>query len=913
MAHCIALEDGRALLCRNRWIRSTVVGAALGEEPAPDRSTRSATASIGSVADDAEAVYPGAPDIARRASTHQGCNLMTLPASLASKLRLPVVCSPLFIISNPDLVIAQCKAGVVGSFPSLNARPVSLLDEWLHRIREELAAWDRDHPDTPAAPFAVNQIVHKTNDRLDQDLALCAKHEVPFVITSLGAREDLNRAVHGWGGLVFHDVIDDRFARKAIEKGADGLIAVASGAGGHAGRLSPFALVQELRRWFDGPLALSGAIANGRAVLAAQAMGADLAYIGSLFIASQEANAADGYKRMIVDSQASDIVYSNLFTGVHGNYLRPSIVAAGLDPDALPESDASRMSFGSGGSAKAWRDIWGCGQGIGDVDAITPAAEQVARLAREYAAAKASLDGRFHPQPAGAEAVVLAGERLRSHAEIRDRAARAAQAFRETGVGEGDCVALLLRNDFAFFEASLGAQLAGAYPVPLNWHATADEAGYILRDCAAKVLVAHADLLPGIEAGIPEGLAILRVETPAEILSAYRAKPGPPRPAGVPGWDGWIARHPPMATPAAAARAAVIYTSGTTGRPKGVRRAPGTNAAGNPVTLAGWGLGDGAPKTVLMNGPMYHSAPNTYGLASLADGARIVLQPRFEAEGMLALIERHRISHMHIVPTMFFRLLQLPDPVKARYDVSSLRFVVHGAAPCPVAAKRAMIEWWGPVIHEYYGSTETGLATGLDPADALRKPGTVGRALPGVSLRIVDERGRDQPAGVAGDVFVRSAVASGFGYLGLDGQRAAISLGDFVTVGDIGFLDEEGFLFLCDRRRDTIISGGVNIYPAEIEAGLLALDGVAQCAVFGIPDAEFGEAVCAYVVPREGAALRPESIRSGLSGRLSRFKIPKRIEIVAELPVEDSGKVFKRKLRDPYWAASASGSGCSLL
>ena len=321
---------------------------------------------------------------------------MSLPPEIAKRLRLPVICSPLFIISNPDLTIAQCKAGVVGSFPSLNARPLSQLDEWLARITEELAAWDREHPDQPSAPFAVNQIVHKTNDRLEKDLELCEKYKVPMVITSLGAREELNQAVHGWGGTVMHDIINDRFARKAIEKGADGLIAVASGAGGHAGQLSPFALIQEIRQWFDGPLALSGSIASGSSVLAAQAMGADLAYIGSMFIASEEANADQAYKQMIVDSKATDIVYSNLFTGVHGNYLAPSIAKAGLDPASLPESDPSAMNFGSGGSskAKAWKDIWGCGQGIGVVDAVRPAANIVDQLADEYHAAAKALDAK---------------------------------------------------------------------------------------------------------------------------------------------------------------------------------------------------------------------------------------------------------------------------------------------------------------------------------------------------------------------------------------------------------------------------------------------------------------------------------------------------------------------------------------
>ena len=316
---------------------------------------------------------------------------MSLPP-LFDRLRLPAIGAPLFIVSNPDLVIAQCKAGIVGSFPALNARPQPLLDEWLHRITEELAAWDRDHPDTPAAPFAVNQIVHRSNARLEEDLTTCAKWRVPIVITSLGARVELNEAVHSWGGITLHDIINDRFAHKAVEKGADGIIAVAAGAGGHAGTLSPFALVHEIREWFDGPLILSGAISTGRALLAAQAMGADLGYIGSPFIATAEANATSEYKQGIVESRADDIVYSSLFTGVHGNYLKKSIVAAGLDPDNLPEGDISTMDFATGGSkAKAWRDIWGSGQGISAVQEVQPAADYIARLAQEYEAAKAEL------------------------------------------------------------------------------------------------------------------------------------------------------------------------------------------------------------------------------------------------------------------------------------------------------------------------------------------------------------------------------------------------------------------------------------------------------------------------------------------------------------------------------------------
>ncbi|MDG0970473.1 MAG: nitronate monooxygenase family protein [Porticoccaceae bacterium] len=318
---------------------------------------------------------------------------MALPPILSERLKLPIVAAPLFIISNPDLVIAQCKAGIVGSFPALNARPAEELDRWLEKITTELAEYDAANPDNPSAPFAVNQIVHGSNDRLQHDVEMCVKWKVPIVITSLGAKEFVNEAIHSYGGIVLHDIINDRFAKKAIEKGADGLIAVAAGAGGHAGALSPFALIQEIREWFDGPLLLSGSIANGDAVLAAQAMGADLAYIGSAFIATKEANAEQPYKQSLVDSNADDIVLSNLFTGVHGNYLKPSIIAAGLDPDNLPESDPSKMSFGSGGNseAKAWKDIWGCGQGIGAIKAVLTAGDLVASIEDQYNVAKARL------------------------------------------------------------------------------------------------------------------------------------------------------------------------------------------------------------------------------------------------------------------------------------------------------------------------------------------------------------------------------------------------------------------------------------------------------------------------------------------------------------------------------------------
>ncbi len=497
---------------------------------------------------------------------------------------------------------------------------------------------------------------------------------------------------------------------------------------------------------------------------------------------------------------------------------------------------------------------------------------------------------------------VTSGERVRTAEDLRTRASRAATGFKALGVQEGDTVALFLRNDFAFLEASNGAAAGGAYPVPINWHSTADEAGYVLRDSGAKALVVHEDLLPGIEAGVPAGLTVLVVPTPPEIAAAYGLGGWPAPTIPTLDWDSWVVSHDLLTTPAASNRSAVIYTSGTTGRPKGVRRQAAAPGAPPPVGLSPFGLDLPQPIVVLMNGPMYHAAPNIYGSMSLLVGASLVLQARFDAQEMLQLIERHRITHMHIVPTMFVRLLKLPEDVRAKYDLSSLRFVVHGAAPCPPDVKRAMIDWWGPVITEYYGSSETGLAAWHDAHEALRKPGTVGRALPGAEIRVYADDGTILPPGEIGEIYIRNTGLPDFTYIGAEDKRREVGRGEFVTVGDVGYLDDEGFLFLCDRKRDMVISGGVNIYPAEIETVLVTLDGVRDCAVFGIPDEEFGEALCAYVEPMDGVVLDDAGLKAALAERLSKYKVPRTIRIVADLPREDSGKIFKRRLREPYWA-----------
>jgi long-chain acyl-CoA synthetase len=500
---------------------------------------------------------------------------------------------------------------------------------------------------------------------------------------------------------------------------------------------------------------------------------------------------------------------------------------------------------------------------------------------------------------------VTAGQRFRSWADIQANAARGAGGLEALGVGEDDSVALMVRNDFATFEVNMAVSQLGAYAVPINWHFTPEEADYILRDSGAKILVAHTDLLTQIASGIPAGVKVLAVPTPEEIATAYNV-PAERRvaSAGVGLWQDFVAASAPRTAPPKPSRGSMIYTSGTTGRPKGVRRRPSTpeqQAAGAQEAATFWGLQADPAIVVLMNGPMYHSAPAAYGMASARLGLNMVLQPRFEAEDMLRLIERHGVSHMHIVPTMFVRLLRLPDAVRERHDVSSLRFVSHGAAPCAPAVKRRMIDWWGPVIYEYYGATETGVVVWHGSEEALRKPGTVGRPVSGAIVRIVDDQGCDVAQGEVGEIYLRGPNLSDFTYNNDDAKRREVALGDLVTVGDIGYLDADGFVFLCDRKRDMIISGGVNIYPAEIESALIQMPGVRDCAVFGIPDEEFGEQICAYVEPVSAGTLDAGQVRAWLAEHVARYKVPRIVEFSAALPREDSGKIFKRKLRAPYW------------
>jgi long-chain acyl-CoA synthetase len=504
---------------------------------------------------------------------------------------------------------------------------------------------------------------------------------------------------------------------------------------------------------------------------------------------------------------------------------------------------------------------------------------------------------------------VWSGERAFDAAEIERRARQAATGFEHLGVAPGDGVAICLRNDYPFFEASLGAGMLGAYPVAVNWHYTPTEARYLLEDSGVKALVIHTDLVRSIRDAIPPGVHVLEVPVPPEIQSAYGLTDDACRvPAGAVNWETWRAACADRARPPTPMPSTIIYTSGTTGRPKGVRRptaTPEQTAVAMRMLAQSYGcteyLGRGHEITTAIVGPIYHSAPNAHANFCFRNGANIVILPRFDPEELLAQIAKRRITHLNMVPIMFNRLLKLPASVRAKYDVSSLRFVAHAAAPVSPPIKRAMIEWWGPVINEYYGSTEMGNVTFCTAEEWLAHPGTVGRLMPGAIVKVIDADGRELPPREIGEVIGRTQGASDFTYQNDPEKRRRMEKQGLVTPGDVGYFDEDGFLYLCDRANDMIISGGVNIYPAEIEAELHKMAEIADCAVFGIPDDDFGEAVCAYVQPQPGVTLDEPTVRAWLRQNVAGYKMPKVWEFVAELPREDSGKIFKRKLRAPYW------------
>jgi long-chain acyl-CoA synthetase len=500
---------------------------------------------------------------------------------------------------------------------------------------------------------------------------------------------------------------------------------------------------------------------------------------------------------------------------------------------------------------------------------------------------------------------VILGSRVVEAATFADRARRAATALRELGVRVGDAVAFLLRNDVPILEIGQATQLLGAYSLPVNWHFGADEIDFILRDSGARLLLAHADLACKLPP-MPPGATLVVVETPAEIAHTYGVEGDAARvPAGALDWNSLVDAAAPYDGPPGRPTNTMLYTSGTTGRPKGVRREP-MKPEQVPLVQKAMArvFGTRPGQTMLAVAPLYHAAPNATAVAASRVDGTVVLMPRFDAEAVLAAVEAHRVTHAFLVPIMFVRLLRLPEAVRRRYDLSSLEWVVHGAAPCPPDVKRAMIAWWGPIIHEFYGASELGAIAACDSAEWLARPGTLGRLVPGAVAAIFDDEGRRLKPGEVGEIFARQTYYPDFSYHGHADKRAEVDREGMVTCGDVGYFDADGYLYLCDRKRDMVISGGVNIYPAEIEAALAAMPGVADSAVFGIPDAEFGETVCACVQPQAGAILDEEAVRGFLRARLSGFKVPKRVEFHASLPREDSGKIFKRKLRDPHWQAA---------
>jgi long-chain acyl-CoA synthetase len=499
------------------------------------------------------------------------------------------------------------------------------------------------------------------------------------------------------------------------------------------------------------------------------------------------------------------------------------------------------------------------------------------------------------------EAGFVSGDTFYPRSQMLASAARAATGLASRGVGPGDSVAFLMRNDVPILELTVGAGLLGAVTVPINWHLKGAEIEYILTDCGASVLVAHADLVGPIREVIPTSVQVITVDTPAHIGRAYEVAPGARvAPAGDVRWLDWIGSHEPWDGPIGDSPRSLIYTSGTTGRPKGVRRQAATleqRAAFAGAARQSLGLTE-ASRTII-TAPMYHSAPNATAMFALQIGATAVLQSRFDAEDLLRLIDRHQITALQLVPTMFVQLLNLPDDVRSRYDVSSLVHVVHTAAPCPPDIKRRMIEWWGPVIYEFYGSTETGAVTFCSSEEWLAHPGTVGRPVDGATVKILDDNGRELPAGAIGDVYSRHEALSEFSYQG--DLPTPDQVDSLVSSGDVGYLDQDGFLHICDRKVDMVILGGTNVYPAEIESVLGGMPDVADCAVFGVPDERLGEVLAAVIQLTPGSSVGAEDVTAFLREHIANFKVPKVIEFRAELPREDSGKIFKRRLRDVYW------------
>ncbi|MEU4321240.1 AMP-binding protein [Nocardia salmonicida] len=503
-------------------------------------------------------------------------------------------------------------------------------------------------------------------------------------------------------------------------------------------------------------------------------------------------------------------------------------------------------------------------------------------------------------------AVIRCGSQVRTHSEVKSRAARLATGLSQLGLRIGDRYAILMRNEIGFIEATLAGAALGAVPVPVNWHWTGDDLAHLLVDSACKAVVVHTDFLPALEAVIPDGCDIIEAAVPAVVADAYQFE-RPELTDRYPHTEALIEANDHYSDAVGAPPLSVIYTSGTTGKPKGILRQPvAPEDTARLIELVVAGLGLGTARSTLVAAPLYHTAPNTHAIFACALGMTVEIMPRFDAEELLRTVQDHRIEHVQAVPTMFIRMLKLPAELRHRYDTSSLTGVVHAAAPCPPEVKREMIDWLGPIVFEYYGGSETGAAVLCTSTEWLEHPGTVGRPFGGAAVKILATDGRELPPGSHGDIYIRPVEGwPEFTFLGNPEKRREMERDGFITVGDIGYLDEEGFLYLSDRRNDMVISGGVNIYPAEIESCIVGMDGVADVAVFGIPDPDFGESLAAHVQPAEGTQLDADAVRTHVAGHLAKYKVPKVVVFETELPREDTGKLFKRKLKAPYWRDAA--------
>src|SRR5882757_9235777 len=841
---------------------------------------------------------------AERAAARLGLPLR-LPESITARLRVPVIAAPMLAVSGPELVIAACRAGVVGAFPTLNPRSPGELDAWLTRIDAGLADLDG-----AAAPVCPNLVMR--SPRLHEDVAVLARHRVELVITSVGSPAPVIGPLHDAGALVLADVASLEHAHKAVDAGADGLVLLVAGAGGQTGWLNPFAFVRAVREFYAGPVVMAGGMSDGVALAAARLLGCDLGYIGTRFIATPESMADDDYRAMLVQSTMDDVLLTRAFNGLWGSFLRPSVVRAGLDPDRLDEMVTPRAAaarFGSGGSAGArrWSDIRSAGHSVAGVRAVESVAAIVERTRREYETAMGSAPPPQSPpqsplpapRPGSVEAwaaeepdraVLFEGDRSMTWAQINDAADSLAEGLATRGVGAGDIVVVRtqIRLEWVVIDAAL-AKL-GCLLLGLNWRLTPDEVRYVLANSGARAVICD-DPDPAPLAGAFDG---------AELVAAVSLD------ARADGFQHYadLVAGPPVRRISVAEPRLVIYTSGTTGLPKGVVMAPRPGLEREAAEY----LADVAARSsrrtddvYLATMPFSHGAGPGHVRGALRAGAWVVFLRRFDAEAALALMVRHGVTSWASVPTMLKRIAALPQDVLDAHRPSTLRHVSTGAAPVSAALKHWVAGYFGDVLHEGYGATEVGMITHATPEMRIDRPSSSGLPHRHVTIEIRDGAGDPLPAGRTGEIWVRTPVVINSYLNGAPLGPDVLDAAGFFRTGDIGHLDEQGYLFITDRAKDMIVSGGVNLYPAEIEAALLTHPKVQDAAVIGIPDEEFGEQVKAFVELKPGQPADPAEIAEGIAGALASYKRPRSIEIVEELPRNLMGKLLKKDLRAPYW------------